>query len=216
MPNQQDIARIHAHLAQDPLMAEVLAATSIEWPQAKPDIYAALLRAIVYQQLSGKAAATIHGRFLALFEDGYPHPQPLLGLPVETLRGAGLSYQKAGYLQHIAEFFIREERVLADWRSMPDEDLIQYLTQIKGVGRWTVEMLLMFTLDRPDVLPLDDLGIQQAMVLRYGITEKGRLLKQRMTEIARPWQPYRTYASMYLWRWKDSGAEVPRQSSPTP
>jgi DNA-3-methyladenine glycosylase II len=155
--------------------------------------------------LSGKAAATIHGRFLDLFPEAYPFPEALLALDLPTLRSAGLSRQKATYIQNVAEFFQRENLIGKDLADMDDETVIRYLTQIKGVGRWTVEMLLMFTLNRPDVLPLDDLGIQQAMQLLYNFEEKGRALKKRMLELAEPWRPYRTYASLYLWRWKDSG-----------
>lgn len=197
--------KITQHLSQDPQLSTVIATTKVEWPDAGEDIYFNLIRAITYQQLSGKAAATIHGRFLNLFTDAYPFPEELLGLDLPTLRSAGLSRQKATYIQNVAEFFQRENLIGKDLADMEDESVIQYLTQIKGVGRWTVEMLLMFTLNRPDVLPLDDLGIQQAIQLLYGFEEKGKALKKRMLEIAEPWRPYRTYASMYLWRWKDSG-----------
>ena len=193
------------HLSQDPKLRDVIATTEAEWPDAGNDIYFNLIRAIIFQQLSGKAAATIHGRFLDLFTEAYPYPEELLVLDLPTLRSAGLSRQKATYIQNVAEFFQKENLIGSDLADLDDETVIQYLTQIKGVGRWTVEMLLMFTLNRPDVLPLDDLGIQQAMQLLFGFEDKGRTLKKRMTELAEPWRPYRTYASFYLWRWKDAG-----------
>lgn len=197
--------KIIQHLGRDPKMKAIIATTNPEWPAGRDDIYFNLIRAIVYQQLSGKAAATIHGRFLNLFLEAYPYPEELLRFDLPALRAAGLSRQKATYIQNVAAFFQRENLIGKDLADMEDEAVIQYLTQIKGVGRWTVEMLLMFTLNRPDVLPLDDLGIQQAIQLLYGFEERGKLLKKRMLEIAEPWRPYRTYASLYLWRWKDSG-----------
>lgn len=193
------------HLSSDSKLGAVIAKTPIEWPKAGDDIYYSLLRSIVFQQLSGKAASTIHGRFIDLFPEGYPYPAEVLALDLPALRAAGLSRQKASYIQHVAEFFQRENLLGKDLTDMENEAVIKYLTQIKGVGRWTVEMLLMFTLNRPDVLPLDDLGIQQAIQQLYDFTDKGRALKKRMLEIAEPWRPYRTYASLYLWRWKDSG-----------
>lgn len=195
---------IKQHLCQDPVLRRAVERAEIEWPDRPDDVYASLIRAIVYQQLSGKAAATIHRRFLELFPDGYPYPAEVLAMDIPTLRSVGLSRQKASYIQNVAEFFQRENLVGSDLRAMDDESVIKYLTQIKGVGRWTVEMILMFTLKRPDVLPLDDLGIQQAMQQLYELEDKGRQLKSRMTEIAEAWRPYRTYASVCLWRWKDA------------
>src|SRR5690606_35491475 len=119
-----------------------------------------LLQAIVDQQLSVKAAATIWKRFISLFGDGYPHPEVLLALSPQTLRSVGLSGQKTGYLKNIASFSLEKTLDYRKLRAMDDETLINYLTQIKGVGRWTAEMILMFTLTRPDVFPIDDLGIQ--------------------------------------------------------
>lgn len=197
-------ADILEHLSRDARLKKVIATTDAVWPDAGEDIYFNLIRAIVYQQLSGKAAATIHGRLLALFPEGYPHPETLLEFDLPVLRSVGLSRQKATYIQNVAEFFQRENLIGKDLADRSDEEVIRYLTQIKGVGRWTVEMLLMFTLNRPDVLPLDDLGIQQAIQRLYEFEAKGRALKERMLEIAVPWRPYRTYASLYLWRWKDA------------
>lgn len=168
------------------------------------DVYSDLLESIVSQQLSVKAAATIHGRFIALFEDGFPHPEQLLALDVPTLRSVGLSNQKASYMRNVAEFFVQENLQAIDWSGFTDEEIIKKLTAIKGVGRWTVEMILMFTLNRPDVLPVDDLGIQNAMKRLYGLEETGKILRARMVELAEPWRPYRTYACRYLWKWKDS------------
>ncbi len=177
---------------------------------AQNRIYVALLESIVSQQISVKAADAIFGRFCALFPDNYPQEDALLLKTADELRGAGLSFQKIKYLKCVAEFSLRQlgatsafDRAFLD--AMTDEEIVQYLLPIKGVGRWTVEMLLMFVLDRPDVFPIDDLIIRQRMMLAYpdqtnGLT--GKALYRVLQDIAKPWQPYRTTACLYLWRWK--------------
>ncbi|TAK44194.1 MAG: DNA-3-methyladenine glycosylase 2 family protein [Saprospiraceae bacterium] len=196
---------ITQHLLKDHVLRPLV--QNIPFPEfsTSKGVYLDLLRSIVGQQLSGKAAATIHSRFLDLFHNQNPQPGELQNLGLETLRTAGLSRQKAAYLQNVAAFFENENVSEDKLRAMPDDKVIQYLTQIKGVGKWTVEMILMFTLQRPDVLPVDDLGIQNAIAGLYGIEEKGKALKEKMVEIATPWQPYRSYACYLLWRYKDGG-----------
>ena len=167
-------------------------------------VYYDLLDSIVSQQLSVKAAATIFNRFCALFPDNYPHPELLSAIESDRLRSAGLSFQKASYLQNVAAFSLLHDLENHQWDTMPDEEIIDFLTRIKGVGKWTVQMILMFSIGRPDVFPVDDLGIQQAMIRLYALEEKDKKLKQKMIELAEPWRPFRTIASRYLWRWKDS------------
>ena len=199
-------AKVTRHLSQDPVLKKLVEKISIEESATEPkNVYQHLLGSIISQQLSGKVATVIHTRFLGLFEDGYPHPDRLLAMELETLRGVGLSRQKGSYLQNVAAFFQKENLENHDWHGMEDEAIIKYFTQIKGVGKWTVEMILMFSLRRPDVLPLDDYGISSAIVDLYGLTETGKALRQRLTEVAEPWRPYRTYACWYLWRHKDGG-----------
>lgn len=169
-------------------------------------IYYDLLESIVSQQLSVKAATTIFNRFLLLFPDNYPHPDMLVNIEPERLRSAGLSNQKAAYLQNVARFSLANDLEGHDWDSMDDHEIIRFLTQIKGVGQWTVEMLLMFTLGRPDILPVDDLGIQQGMTKIFNINLTGKALKLKMIEVAEPWRPWRTIACRYVWRWKDTPA----------
>ncbi len=167
------------------------------------DIYLALLSSIVSQQLSIKAADTIYNRFRDLFTDRYPDPACIVKTRVQRLRTAGLSRQKCSYIKNVAEFALQNEGL--DYRHLnrlSDEELITHLTQIKGVGRWTVEMLLMFAFDRKDVFSCDDLGIQQAMKRLYSIEHNGRQLKTRMYAIAENWRPYRTIVCKYLWQWK--------------
>lgn len=163
-----------------------------------------LLKAIAFQQLSGKAGATIHGRFLQLFPDQNPEPSFLLELEHETLRGAGLSGQKAAYMKNIADFWLKEGLSNTKIDSMSDEQILSYLTQIKGVGQWTVEIFLMFGIGRPDLFPLDDLGLQQGIAGIYGLQHLSlKELKKEMARISDGWSPHRTKAALYVWRWKD-------------
>ncbi|GAB3754067.1 DNA-3-methyladenine glycosylase family protein [Spirosoma pomorum] len=201
---------IRTHLSQDPVLAQIIAETpAIRIPDptapAPPnELYLSLLESIVSQQISVKAANAIFARFLALFPDNDPQAELVLLKTTDELRSAGLSFQKIKYIQSVAEFFLTNPMDRAYLNSMTDEEIVQYLIPIKGVGRWTVEMLLMFTLDRPDVLPIDDLIIRQKMIRAYpdqtnGLT--GKALYRALLAIAEPWRPYRTTASRYLWRW---------------
>lgn len=192
------------HLSQDSILRNVIESVDLPEISNREDVYLNLIRAIVGQQLSTKVARVIFDRFLNLFEDQYPHHELLLSLPIETLRSAGLSQGKSHYIQNIARFAQEQGLSRELLEPLSDEEIIKYLTQIKGVGKWTVEMLLMFTLQRPDVFPIDDLGIQQAMVALYLLEEKGKDLKKKMVEIAEPWRPYRTLACRYLWTWKNN------------
>jgi len=192
------------HLKKDKALKQVIDRVGALKSSRSQDLYVSLMKAIVSQQLSVKAADTIWGRFLDLFKDGYPDPKLLLKMKDEKLRSAGLSYQKAGYLKNIARFSIEETLDYKKLKSKSDEDLIEYLVQIKGVGRWTVEMLLMFSLNRHDVFPKDDLGIQNGIKAIYKIDPKNKKeLYAEMERIAESWRPYRTLACRYIWRHKD-------------
>jgi DNA-3-methyladenine glycosylase II len=169
------------------------------------DLYFGLMRSIVSQQLSIKAAATIWGRFLDLFKDRYPDPKILLKMKDDKLRAVGLSYQKASYLKNIAAFSLDKTLDYKVLKSKTDDELIDYLIEIKGVGRWTVEMLLMFSLNRTDVFPLDDLGIQNGIKSLYHLEPKTKKeLYSWMEGVAEKWRPYRSLACMYIWRYKDA------------
>lgn len=194
-------AEIQKHLSQDPVFAPLVAQLAIpERPDFGGDVYYGLLRSIAYQQLSGKAAGTIFGRFLALFPDEYPEAERLLQFSETELRSVGLSRSKANYIQNVALHFQEQGLQRIDWSSRSDEEILRELTTIKGVGHWTVEMVLMFILKRPDVLPLDDLVVRGQMVALYALEElRGKALKSALLEVAQPWRPYRTYASRYLW-----------------
>lgn len=178
--------------------------TPLDAPVPQSDLYLSLLRAITYQQLSGKVADVIYGRFRALFADAYPQPQQLAAMPIEELRAVGLSNQKANYLKNIAHFSLHNDLSFATLDTYTDDELISHLTQIKGVGRWTVEMMLIFSLARPDVFPVGDLGIRNAAVKMYQLSSTGKQLEAELLQLAAQWQPNRSMATRYLWHWLDS------------
>ena len=184
-------------------MAALLAAHDIpERPDHDGDVYFGLQRSIAYQQLSGKAAATIWGRFLDLFPDGYPHPERLLELDEAAVRAAGMSRSKAAYLRNVAQYWLDERLHNADWNQWTDQEIIARLTTIKGVGQWTVEMVLMFVLRRPDLLPLGDLVVKRNLIRLFDVDTqalRGKQLTAELIRLAEPWRPYRSYASRYLW-----------------
>lgn len=193
--------KIIRHLSKDPIMSDLTSHHPYPDTIVQVSVYEKLISSIISQQLSTKVARVIHGRFLELFENGFPEQEKLLSFDLGTLRSVGLSRQKATYVQNVAEFFQSESIDEGQWGNMEDDEIIDYLTQIKGVGKWTVQMNLMFNLKRPDILPLDDLGIQNAMIGLYRIEHRTkRELKGKMIEVAAPWRPFRTFASWYLWR----------------
>lgn len=195
---------ILAAFAADPIICEIIRNGRPLPSSRSEDVYFKLLSSIVSQQLSTKVAAVIFRRFQELFPEEYPHPELVLAATDEMLRGAGLSFQKIGYIRNVATFAAAGNLEHATIDAMEDEELILHLTQIKGVGRWTVEMLLMFALERPDVFPVDDLGIQNAMKRHYGLDTSGKALRLQMQQIAENWRPYRTIASKYLWQSLDN------------
>jgi DNA-3-methyladenine glycosylase II len=197
-----ELARLH--LEKDERFLPVLQQVTLPATTPSGSVYYDLLESIVSQQLSVKVADIIFQRFLSLFPDQYPHPQQVIDMNFESLRSIGLSNQKAGYIQNVAHFAIQNNLEAIEWSNLTDDEIQNFLTRIKGVGKWTVEMLLMFSLGRPDIFPIDDLGIQQAMIRLFHIEEKGKSLKTKMIELAEPWRPYRTVACRYLWRWKDA------------
>jgi DNA-3-methyladenine glycosylase II len=168
-----------------------------------------LCASIMSQQLSTKVADVIYKRFLNLYGDKEPTAQQVLDTPFEKLRGIGLSNAKVNYVKNVAQFEIEYGMDAKKLAKMTNEEVIEYLIVIKGVGRWTIEMLLMFALGREDVFAVDDLGIQNAMIKLYKLdsTDKKKL-KEDMFRLSKKWSPYRTYACVHLWRWKDNAPVV--------
>jgi DNA-3-methyladenine glycosylase II len=161
------------------------------------DAYGALLRAIVGQQLSTKAARTIHGRVLELFDGSTPSPEQLLEADEADLRAAGLSGRKVEYIRDLASHVIDGELELDRLGDLSDEEAIEEIVAVRGLGVWTAEMFLMFHLERPDVLSGGDLGIRKAVQIEYGLEEMPA--PARVLEIGEPWRPHRSLASLYLW-----------------
>ena len=192
------------HLKKDKALKKVIEQVGVIKNSKREDLFIALVRAIVSQQLSVKAADTIYNRFLGLFKNGVPDAKSILKLKDDKLRSVGLSYQKAGYIKNIATFSLEQSLDHKLLKVKSDDELVEYLVQIKGVGRWTVEMLLMFNLNRPDVFPKDDLGIQNGMKKLYNLTSERKALLKEMEEIAESWRPHRTLACRYIWRYKDA------------
>jgi DNA-3-methyladenine glycosylase II len=179
------------------------------------DHFAMLARAIVFQQLSTKAATTIHNRLLESLPGGAMTPAALAALDEAQFRAAGISRQKYGYLRDLAEKVGAGTVPLEHVDAMTDDEVIEALTAIKGIGRWTAEMFLIFRLQRPDVLPVGDLGIQNAIQKAYRLRKKPT--PERMRKLAAAWQPYRSIACWYLWRSLDNEpASAPSGLPPSP
>ncbi len=181
----------------DPVLGAIIERVGPCRMEFTPAEFSSLAEAIIYQQLNGRAAVTIFKRFVDLA--GAPvTPEGILKLSSEQLRGVGLSKQKSAYLKDLAEKTAAGLLNFARLPELPDEEVIQHLTQVKGIGVWTAHMFLMFSLRRPDVLPTGDYGIQVAVKKYY---RKRNLPKPKhMEKIARPWAPYRSVACWYLWR----------------
>jgi DNA-3-methyladenine glycosylase II len=191
------------HLARDKKFAKIIAGKESFSLSKRRDVYLYLCFSILGQQLSTKVADVIRKRFLNLYP-AKPSPDQILSTSIETLRSIGLSNAKANYVHNVARFsleFGMDQKKLA---KMTDEEVVEYLISIKGVGRWTVEMLLMFTLGREDVFAVDDLGIQHAMIAVYKLDKSDKKkLREDMLRISAKWSPYRSYACLHLWRHKD-------------
>jgi len=169
---------------------------------SRPDPYQALARAIVGQQLSTKAAASIWRRVTELFDGETPGPAALMAIDGEKLRAAGLSWSKVGFLKDLAERVEDGRLALERLNELSDADVIAALIEIKGIGRWTAEMFLIFHLGRPDVVSIGDLGIRRAVQLAYGMDDLPD--PTQMERISEPWRPHRTLACLYLWRSLDN------------
>lgn len=192
------------HLSKDKKLKKIITTQEPFVLGKRKNIHLDICGSIISQQLSTKVAKVIQERFLNLFDTRIPTPAQVIAIPFEKLRAIGLSNAKTNYVLNVCNFFIENKVTDNKIHKMDDEGLVEFLTQIKGVGRWTAEMILMFTLGREDVFAVDDLGIQQAMKKLYALdpTDK-KSLKQNMIKISDKWKPYRTYACRYLWGWKD-------------
>ena len=200
MPDKLNHRKAINHLKRvDPVLAEIIVRVGPcrLTPKQEGSHFDAIVRSIVFQQLSGKAASTIHDRVRGLYGGRDPEPHELLATDDARLRAAGLSRQKLSYLKDLASKVAAGE-VDLDVEHLDDEAIIEQLVKVKGVGRWTVQMFLIFRLGRPDVLPELDLGIQNAVKRAY--RRRGRVLPKDIKRIGAKWSPHSTIASWYLWR----------------
>lgn len=193
------------HLSKDKKLKKVIDLQKPYVLKKRDNVYLYLCYSIMSQQLSIKVADVFHRRFIDLYGGNEPTAEQIAATSFETLRGIGLSNAKANYVLNVCNFFIEEKITDAKLHKMSNEDVIKQLTRIKGVGQWTVEMVLMFALGREDVFAVDDLGIQQAICKLYKVdaTDK-KAMKEKMLTVSKKWSPYRTYACRYLWGWKDN------------
>jgi DNA-3-methyladenine glycosylase II len=189
-----------AHLRKaDPVMARIIGDVGPLAIRRRPERFAALVRAIIFQHLAGRAAQAIFDRFVASVGQGrFPTPAQVLAASDETMRAAGLSRGKMAYLHDLAEYVRDGKLNFHRFARMDDEEVIADLTRVRGIGRWTAEMFLMFNLNRPDVLAVDDLGLRNGATRAYA--KKAPVSAKELREIGERWRPYRTAASWYLWQ----------------
>jgi DNA-3-methyladenine glycosylase II len=192
------------HLSKDKKLIKILDKKNPVILTKEKNIYLFLCYSIMSQQLSTKVAEIIKERFLEIYKSKKPSLEDIAATPFATLKSIGLSDSKVNYILNVCDYFIEHKITDAKLHKMTDEELIQTLTSIKGVGRWTVEMVMMFAMEREDVFSADDLGIQQRMCSLYGIDNTSKKqMKIEMENIAAKWSPFRTYACRYLWSWKE-------------
>jgi DNA-3-methyladenine glycosylase II len=192
------------HLSKDKKLIKILDKKNSVILTKEKNIYLFLCYSIMSQQLSTKVAEIIKERFLEIYKSKKPSLEDIAATPFATLKSIGLSDSKVNYILNVCDYFIEHKITDAKLHKKTDEELIQTLTSIKGVGRWTVEMVMMFAMGREDVFSADDLGIQQRMCSLYGIDNTSKKqMKIEMETIAAKWSPFRSYACRYLWGWKD-------------
>lgn len=193
------------HLSKDKKLLPAIKAIEPLVLRKKKNFMLHLCASIMSQQLSTKVAAVIYKRFLELYGDNEPTAQQIADTPFAKLRGIGLSNAKVSYVQNVAKYALEHGMEDKKLQKMSNEEVMDFLLPIKGVGKWTVEMQLMFALGREDIFAVDDLGIQQAMVQLYKLdTTDKKALREKMLKLSDKWTPYRTYACMHLWRYKDA------------
>lgn len=192
------------HLSQvDPVMEKLISHFGpLEFHPHQQDLFAEIVDSIISQQLSGKVAKVIYSRFESLFPDKKVDPKIILTIDDSELRAIGTSWAKVKYIKDLAQKTLDGTLSLRSLAKMSDEEVSEHLIQVKGIGPWTAEMILMFSLGRLDVLPLNDLGIQKAFEKLYSVKRNNQ---KKMLKIAEVWRPYRTIACKYLWKSLDNG-----------
>lgn len=175
--------------------------------------FKSLLRSIIHQQLSSKAAGTIENRFLELYNGSrYPSPEEVLKTPAEVIQNVGISRMKTEYIRGLAKVIVDRDIRLDKLTELSNDEVGTVLKQVRGIGQWTVDMFLIFSLNRPDVFPLNDLGIQKGLMLFLGRAKY--LDRESMLSYSKKWKPYRTLVSLYLWKIVDEGIDISSQKKP--
>jgi DNA-3-methyladenine glycosylase II len=193
-----------SHLSKDKKLKSIIDTQQPHILSVEKKVYLRLCASILSQQLSTKVAKVLYNRFLNLYSGKEPSAKQILETPATVFRSIGFSNAKASYVHNVCRFFIENKITDAGLYKMSNEEVFTLLTQIKGVGKWTVEMILMFTLGREDIFAMDDLGLKQSVIKLYKIKETDKkLLREKIEKISLKWSPYRTYACKYLWGWKD-------------
>jgi DNA-3-methyladenine glycosylase II len=204
--NSPDWSSARRHLSRDPILRDIIAAVGPCMLKPRRDHFVLLCKSIYSQQISTTVATVLFGRFREKFPRKQPTPQLVRKLLTDgteaELKGCGLSRQKKKYLIDLSEHFISGAIPNHQLSRLTDEEVIKALTAVNGIGRWTAEMFLMFVLNRPDVLPADDLGLQRAVKSAYGLKQWPK--SSKLIKLAEPWRPYRTIATWYLWRSVDT------------
>ncbi|OUX30351.1 MAG: hypothetical protein CBE24_06760 [bacterium TMED264] len=193
-------------LKKDSTLQDLFYDPLIENLYPESNYFQSIVRSIVYQQLSGKVAKKIHERFINVFNLGiYPYPKDVLNISKEKLRAVGLSYMKVDYIKNVAAYFIDNPKVILTLNKKSDQEIISLITSIKGVGVWTAQMFLIFTLNRPDVFPVTDLALQKGYSTYF---KKKKLVNpKKMLDHSKKWIPHRTTMSLYLWRYLEGPFE---------
>ena len=190
------------HLAKDKKLKVLINQYAVPKFSPNDNYFDALSKSIIYQQLSGKVAKIIYTRFLSLFQNSIPTPNQYLNIEIVDLKDIGLSKQKINYINNVSNFFIKDNNKLK-FKTYSDKEIRKKLIAIKGIGQWTIDMFMMFTLCKPNILPVGDLGIKKAFKKLYNLKELPS--ENFMEEMSLPWQPYRTIACCYLWMIIDDG-----------
>jgi len=190
------------HLVRDQKLKNLINKYPIPKFSPNENYFDALSKSIIYQQLSGKVAKIIYTRFLSLFQNKIPTPNQYLSIAITDLKGIGLSKQKINYINNLSQFFIEKDNQLK-FKTDSEKEISKQLIAIKGIGQWTIDMFMMFTLCKTDIIPVGDLGIKKAFKELYNLKELPS--ESFMKEMSLPWQPYRTIACCYLWMVVDDG-----------
>ncbi len=201
--NSQSWKKGLAHLRKsDPVLSRLITRHKIPPIELRKDLYGALIRSIIFQQISGKAGASILKKFKGLYGNSIPTPKEFLSTPEKKVKSAGISPQKYSYLVDLSERILDGRLELKKFHRMDNDSVVTELDEVRGIGRWTAEMFLMFVLGRTDVLPVDDLGLQKGLRKVYGLRTLPS--EERFRKIASRWHPYCTIACLYLWRSMDA------------